>query len=165
MHKLYKYFIFSLMLLFLQSQNIAIGQTPPSKDKVNFLFVVAAKKGIVSKQGNSYVLTLKMPDNKVLYFSDRPTRLAGHIALSKFIIGWTEGKDSFKKVPPNAVLVHSDSEKGDVLELMDITMDKTTNTVVFHLGLSFKPSQADYKEVFIFIDALLAKGTPYQGPY
>ncbi|MCP4380734.1 MAG: hypothetical protein GY798_04820 [Hyphomicrobiales bacterium] len=41
----------------------------------------------------------------VVYFSDRPARIAGHIALDNFLQIWENNADSLNKDPPNAELV------------------------------------------------------------
>ncbi len=48
-------------------------------------------------------LTLKDVSPATVMFSDRPDRVAGHMATSEFAPFWSEGKDSFLLAnPPNA---------------------------------------------------------------
>ena len=68
--------------------------------KVQMLFVQTAK-GAALVGGK---LTLKGVSPMTVYFSDRPTRVAGHVATSEMIPLWSEGKNSFLKDPPNATL-------------------------------------------------------------
>jgi hypothetical protein len=68
--------------------------------KVPMLFVQTAK-GATLVNGK---LTLKGVSPMTVYFSDGPTRVAGHIATSEMVPLWSEGKDSFLKDPPNATL-------------------------------------------------------------
>ena len=70
------------------------------KKLVNYLFVQNATQTTL-KDG---VLTLKGVSPHTLYFSDRPDRIAGRITVADFVKEWSQGKDSFKKNPPNAVL-------------------------------------------------------------
>ncbi len=75
----------------------------PSSDKdtkVEMLFVQTAK-GATLVNGK---LTLTGVSPTTVYFSDRPTRVAGHLATSEMIPLWSEGKNSFLKDPPNATL-------------------------------------------------------------
>jgi hypothetical protein len=49
-------------------------------------------------------LTLEDVTPSTLYFSDRPQRVAGHMATTDFVDLWAEGENSFETDPPNAVL-------------------------------------------------------------
>ena len=40
----------------------------------------------------------------VVYFSDRPKRVAGHLSLEEFIEIWDKKENNFKNDPPNALL-------------------------------------------------------------
>ncbi|MCG6862125.1 MAG: hypothetical protein LJE70_12730 [Chromatiaceae bacterium] len=66
----------------------------------DFLFVQNAR-GISYADGK---LTLKGVNPAAVMFSDRPERIAGHMATSRFVPFWREGKDSFLKDAPNATL-------------------------------------------------------------
>ena len=66
----------------------------------DFLFVQNAR-GIAYADGK---LTLKGVNPATVMFSDRPERIAGHMATTRFVPFWGEGKDSFLKDPPNATL-------------------------------------------------------------
>ena len=68
-------------------------------DDPAFLFALSARSGSFD-EGR---LTLnEVP--LVVYFSDRPKRIVGHISVAKFIGLWDEGPDSFVADPPNGVL-------------------------------------------------------------
>jgi hypothetical protein len=74
--------------------------TRPAQAKPQFLFVQTAA-------GMRYVngeLSLKDVSPITVLFSDRPERLAGHMATDDFVPFWSEGADSFKSDPPNADL-------------------------------------------------------------
>src|SRR3990167_4232248 len=81
--------------------------TTQSTQKASFLFVLRADTGVITKTDGGYALTLKGMDPKVLYFSDRPVRKAGFIAMTQFMSDWAKGNDSFKANPPNASIVHA----------------------------------------------------------
>jgi hypothetical protein len=65
-----------------------------------FLFVQTAKN-VAYKDG---VLTLQEVSPVTVFFSDRPNRIVGHVRNDLFLKKWTEGGNSFKSDPPNAVL-------------------------------------------------------------
>ncbi len=68
--------------------------------KPQFLFVQSAE-GVSYADGR---LTLTGISPITILFSDRPDRLAGHMATANFIPFWDEGADSFKSDPPNGTL-------------------------------------------------------------
>lgn len=72
---------------------------------------------VQNAQGMSYdrganTLILDHPSPTVIFFADRPYRLAGHVPLPAFLELWSEGANSFKQDPPNANL--STIDGGDV---------------------------------------------------
>ena len=81
-----------------------------------YLFVISGTSG--SLDGDK--LTLNSVPN-VVYFTDRPHRVAGHLSLEKFVESWNKGVNSFKADPPNAVLsIFGENEsKNTVVELMN----------------------------------------------
>jgi hypothetical protein len=66
-------------------------------------------------------LTLKGVSPTTIMFSDRPERIAGHMATARFVPFWSKGKDSFLADPPNATLsiVKEDQVNDVVVELRD----------------------------------------------
>jgi len=74
------------------------GQDAPKM--ADFLFVQNAR-GIAYADGK---LTLEGVSPVTVMFSDRPERIAGHMATARFVPFWSQGKDSFLKDPPNATL-------------------------------------------------------------
>jgi len=68
--------------------------------KVEMLFVQSAK-GATLTNGK---LTLTGVGATTVFFSDRPRRIAGHIATTEMVPLWSEGQNSFLKDPPNATL-------------------------------------------------------------
>jgi len=101
--------LFGIDTAFAAAENVIDDSKYP-----RYLFVLSAQSG--SLEGNK--LTLDGVPN-VIYFSDRPNRIAGHMSLEKFLEMWDKGADSFKEDPPNAVLSISDEygEKNAVLKL------------------------------------------------
>ena len=79
---------------------LATAQTKPSPKAPEVEFVQTAKS-VAFKDG---VLTLQDVAPATVFFSDRPQRLVGHVRNDLFLKRWTEGGNSFKSDPPNAVL-------------------------------------------------------------
>jgi len=106
--------IFTVMLTLLPGLVFAEHVIDDSKNP-GYLFVISGTSG--SLDGDT--LTLNGVPN-VIYFSDRPARVAGHMTLEKFIGMWNKGKDSFKADPPNATLsvLTKDGAKNVVVEVM-----------------------------------------------
>jgi len=74
--------------------------------KVEMLFVQSAK-GATLVNGK---LTLIGVGATTVFFSDRPRRIAGHVATPEMISLWSEGTNSFLKDPPNATLSAFDAD-------------------------------------------------------
>ena len=71
-------------------------------DMIQALFVQSAKGMTYDKASGK--LTLLGISPATIVFSDRPKRLAGHMATQEFVPFWSEGQDSFVKDPPNATV-------------------------------------------------------------
>lgn len=96
--------IFAVMLTLAPGLVFAENVIDDSKN-AKYLFTLASKSGTF--EGD--ILTLKgIP--LVVYFSDRPVRVAGHITLEKFVEIWDKGVDSFNEDPPDAELSIYDNE-------------------------------------------------------
>ena len=92
--------VFPLAIL-LVAQIVLVAQPGLAQQKeqmVQMLFVQSAKD--VTFDGGK--MTLKGVSPVTVMFSDRPQRIAGHMATDEMIPLWKEGKDSFLKDPPNA---------------------------------------------------------------
>jgi hypothetical protein len=87
--------------LCLAAANLAAAQTKTPAKAPEFLFVQTAKN-IAYKDG---VLTLQDVSPVTVFFSDRPKRIVGNVRNDVFFQKWTEGSNSFKRDPPNAVLM------------------------------------------------------------
>jgi len=79
------------------------GQTTasPSSDP-EFLTVMHAGGGSLTREGDGFVLTLDDLAPQVVAFTDRPERVSGAVSTSTYIEAW--GKE-YKGDPPNAALV------------------------------------------------------------
>jgi hypothetical protein len=86
--------------LCLVATNFAAAQTKTQSKAPEFLFVQTAKH-VAYKDGT---LTLQDVSPVTVFFSDRPKRIVGNVRNDLFLQKWTEGSNSFKSDPPNAVL-------------------------------------------------------------
>jgi hypothetical protein len=97
-------------------------------------------------------LTLNAVSPTTVYFSDRPTRVAGHIATSEMIPLWSEGKNSFLKDPPNATLsaFTSDGNVADVVvELKNPGLSGGQMTYDVRVLQGTLPANAEAASLFI----------------
>jgi hypothetical protein len=85
-----------------------------------FMFVHVADD-IKADQGSGK-LRLVNVNQQVLFFSDRPERLAGHMKLADYLTEWVKGKDNFGEDPPNATLsVYEPDQPDNTLAVVEIT--------------------------------------------
>jgi len=138
--------IFTVMLMLLPGLVFAEHVIDDSKNP-GYLFVISGTSG--SLDGDT--LTLNGVPN-VIYFSDRPNRIAGHMSLSEFIEMWNKGSDSFKADPPNATLSILTKEvvKNVVVEL--ISVEQKSGSVVFKLAVLEGSITGHFHEGTLFID-------------
>jgi hypothetical protein len=69
-------------------------------EECEMLFVEQAK----SMAFSAGVMTLMEVNPTIIFFCDRPVRIAGHMTLDAFMRLVSEGENSFKENPPNAAL-------------------------------------------------------------
>jgi len=112
-----------------------------------YLYVISGTSG--SLEGDT--LTLNGAPN-VIYFSDRPHRIAGHLSLSNFVEMWDKGVDSFKADPPNATLsvLKKEGAKNVVVDLM--SAEQKNGSVVFKVAVLVGKVPGSFGPYAIFID-------------
>jgi hypothetical protein len=92
---------------------VAFASTPPEKNNrsAQVLTILLAKEANIQPldKKSQYKLTLKGVNPKIIYFSDRPQRLSGHIATQQYINKWEHG--IFLKNSPNAMIEIIDLSK------------------------------------------------------
>jgi hypothetical protein len=67
-------------------------------------------------------LRLVRGNQQTLFFSDRPQRIPGHLKMSVYLETWKKGRDSFRKVPPNATLsVYEPGHDENTLAVVELT--------------------------------------------
>lgn len=86
--------------IFLIWSYVFTAQSFSKDDEPRFLFVQNAK----SMRYSNGELELQQVSPMTVFFSDRPKRIAGHMRTDHFLKIWNGGKNSFKRVPPNATL-------------------------------------------------------------
>ena len=145
---------------------LAADPAPDQQDKrdkkVPMLFVQTAK-GATLANGK---LTLKGVSPMTVYFSDRPTRVAGHIATNEMIPLWSEGKDSFLKDPPNATLstFTADGKVANVVvELKNPALSGDQMTYDVRLLQGKLPDNAEAASLFIDVVGMPLTPVSYAG--
>jgi len=138
--------IFTVMLTLLPGLVFAEHVIDDSKNP-GYLFVISGTSG--SLDGDT--LTLNGVPN-VIYFSDRPVRVAGHLSLEKFVESWNKGSDSFKADPPNATLsvLKKDGAKNVVVELMSV--EQKSGSVVFKVAVLEGVLPQRFKTATVYVD-------------
>ena len=146
--------IFTVMLTLVPGLVFAEHVIDDSKN-TSYLFVISGTSG--SLKGDT--LTLNGVPN-VIYFSDRPDRVAGHMSLSNFVEMWDKGVDSFKADPPNATLSVSkeDEARNVVVELTCVEQKK--DSVVFKVVLLEGKGIESFEASSLFIDIIMTGGGP-----
>jgi len=139
--------IFTVMLMLVSGLVFAEHVIDDSKN-TGYLFVISGTSG--SLDGDT--LTLNGVPN-VLYFSDRPNRIAGHLSLEKFVEMWDKGDDSFKADPPNATLsvLKKDGAKNVVVELKSV--EQKNGSIYFKVEVLEGKSPESFKRSSLFIDS------------
>lgn len=117
--------VFTFMLVAVAS---TIGKTQHVIDESqspSFLFTISATSG--SFEDGQLTLT-GVP--LVVYFSDRPARIAGHISLQDFATMWSKGANSFAMDAPNAQLSILGQSPGTqaIVTLSDLEISGTSAT-------------------------------------
>jgi hypothetical protein len=98
------------------SANAGPAQTSPAEFEA--LYVQSARRA--TAYGD--VLTLHDLAPSTVMFSDRPTRIAGHLTTKQFVEGWGHGENSFLDDPPNAVLSFLGGEQEEAPEDVVLTL-------------------------------------------
>ncbi|MFJ1267136.1 hypothetical protein ACD661_01035 [Legionella lytica] len=117
------------LLLSMSSISVAAG--------ANVLFFQAAADASITKTAkNSYTLSVQNPTQYVTYFTDRPVRKSGLVALPEFLSLWTDQNraNNFAKNPPNVAInmvLAQGKEQNVVVEVSKPTY--TNNTLNYQI--------------------------------
>jgi len=143
--------IFTVILMLVSGLVFAENVIDDSKN-TGYLFVISGTSS--SLDGDT--LTLNGVPN-VIYFSDRPDRVAGHLSLEKFVEMWNKGVNSFKADPPNATLsvLKKDGAKDVVVELMSVK--QKSDSVIFKVAVlrAVSTLPGSFKTTSLFIDMII----------
>ena len=120
----------------------------------SYLFVLSATSG--SLKGDT--LTLNGVPN-VIYFTDRPDRVAGHLSLEKFVEMWDKGDDSFKADPPNATLsvLKKDGANNAVVDLISVV--QKSGSVIFKVAVLEGTIPQSFRTASLYLDFTNADAT------
>lgn len=124
----------------------------------SYLFVMSGTSG--SLDGDNLTLN-GVPS--VVYFSDRPARIAGHISLVQFIESWDKGNLNSKKGPPNSTLsvLNKDGVQNIVLEILSIELKD--GSVILRVKILDGGHLGEFQESSLFIDNSNAIGVGLGG--
>ena len=145
------------VLLFSLAPISAQAQDPVSEESEEPAFLIVLNAGSGSVEDGTLTL-LGVPS--VIYFSDRPARIAGHRSVEDFVAAWDQGDDSFAADPPNAVLSVRDpagSSTGStvqldsVIELTSVELDGDALLFGFEV-LEDSPPEGVIGPASLFID-------------
>lgn len=123
--------------------------------KANLLYVISAQSGELVKQHNAWYLKLHKVSSKMLFFTDRPQRQAGHTQTQQFLLTWKKVFDS----NPNGSLVYSELDMNNQKSATGYPLQLINPTPIAG-GWSFKvialPHTAlkeyHFTKPFLFID-------------
>jgi hypothetical protein len=130
--------------------------------KVQMLFVQSAK-GASLQNGK---LTLRGVSPTTVFFSDRPSRIAGHMATPELLALWGEGKDSFLKDPPNATVASFTPDghvTNAVVELKKPALQGDQMTYEVRVLQGKVPENAEAVSVFIDVIGMPLTPLSYAG--
>ena len=139
-------FVILVLLAALTSPVLAEEET------CDMLFVQDAKAMVF----DGSLLTLKEANPNIIFFCDRPVRIAGHMTRDAFMKLVTKGEDSFVDNPPNAAVSIIDA-KGEVTEAV-VTLNKrpqlSSNNMVFPIKVIDGKLPDAGETVIMFIDPI-----------
>ncbi len=130
-------------------------------NKVDVLFVQNAK----NVSFNKGKLTLRGVNPVTVAFTDRPARMAGHMQTKRFVLLWSQGKDSFLKDNPNATLsvFRGDNVSDLVVELSNPQLSGNDLTYDVRLLEGTPPVNGGACALFIDIIGMPATPMSYAG--
>jgi hypothetical protein len=152
-----------LALLALVGISASLGASVAKAESIELLFVQSAPDIAVSRDQ----LRLKSMNPLTLFFSDRPKRLAGHYKLDEWQKLWTEGRDSFLKDHPNAVLSVFEPGKEDatdaVIELVDMRIEGSDLIYTIKVLKGTLPAAGGQSSLFIDVIGMPMTPTSFAG--
>lgn len=119
------------------------------KDAPRFMYTLSASSG---KMEGDRITLERVP--LVVYFSDRPNRLAGQLSLQVFAQGWDQGPHSLRADPPNAtlsVLKHGDTQTA-VIEISEPDAKIKEGSISFKVRVLEGEVPKSFGTATLFID-------------
>jgi hypothetical protein len=138
-----------LLALFIALMTVVCQAAAETNDEDELLlFVLSGSSGSIEDS----TLTLNGV-HSVVYFSDRPDRDAGHLAIRDLVDVWSVGSDSFEADPPNAVLsiLSEDEPVNAVIILKEISNIGTSVQFNFEY-IDGEIPEGDFGPASLFID-------------
>ena len=132
------------------------AKTEEAAKQADFLFVQNAQS-IHYADGK---LTLKGVSPTTIMFSDRPERIAGHMATARFVPFWSKGKDSFLADPPNATLSIVDEDQVNDVVVVLRDPELKSDELSYHVRVLEGEMPATGGPVSLFIDIIGMPATP-----
>ncbi len=143
-----KKMFFVYLMLILTSTVVMAEHVISSKKNPELLYVLSASSG--SLEGEALRLT-DIP--MVVYFSDRPARIAGHMSLKDFLQGYNKGSDSFKADPPNGILSIYTPEGNDNIVVEIRNIDLRDNVLICTVRILEGNVLSSFKNASLFLDS------------
>lgn len=116
-----------------------------------FLFVHTADDFEADPDSKS--LRLVNVNQQVLFFSDRPDRIVGHLTMDQYLDEWTSVPDAFNDDPPNAALSVYEASGTDnavaVVEIMNPVIDGNDIVYTYSLLEGSVPDSGGATSLFI----------------
>ncbi|MCP4229152.1 MAG: hypothetical protein GY771_03265 [bacterium] len=144
------------LLLAAATTTVTADHVINESENPQFLFVLSAESG--SYEGETLTLT-GVPS--VVYFSDRPYRISGHLSLQEFAENWEEGVDNFTVDPPNATLCtfNDNGDNNVVIELIGAP-DILGDSIIFRVRVLLGNLPEMISVSSLFIDVYRNRRTP-----
>lgn len=144
--------ILVMLILGLGYQLAAANPVINEKDAPKFLYSLSASSG--NMEGDRIILE-NVP--LVVYFSDRPNRLAGQLSIEVFAQGWDQGSDSFRADPPNATLsiLTDDGVQNTVIEISEPDVKAKEGSISFKVRVLDGEVPKSFGTATLFIDSYL----------
>lgn len=132
---------------------VAPVMTANAEENISLLFVEMSPS-VTMADG---ILTLEQTDDEMIWFSDRPQRVAGKISTADFLSAWEQGADSFASDPPNATLF-GNTEAGEVATVVTVSNARETEAgIAFDYVVLEGEEHGTWSDVALFIDSTFSK--------
>lgn len=136
------------LMLILATTAVMAEHVISSKKNPEFLYVLSARSG--SLEGE----TLRLTDTPmVVYFSDRPARIVGHMSLEDFFYSYNKGSNSFKADPPNGILSIYTPKGNDNIVVEIKNLEIKGNVLICNVRILEGNALSSFKNASLFIDS------------